>query len=159
MGAFHELQSIPPQLLADGYLARAVHGERLTFAVVEVEPGAKLPEHRHHNEQFGMVVEGSVIFRIGDEERTLDAGGIWRIPSDTPTRSPPVTKAPSSSTSSPRPGKTGRLTSGSRRVNPPGRNAHRSRPSVLHATTSSAEPCLLACPSNQECPPTASGSD
>lgn len=84
VGAFDELQSIPPQMLADGYLARAVHGERLTFAVVEVEPGAELPEHHHNNEQFGMVIEGSVIFRVGDEERSLSAGGIWRIPSDTP---------------------------------------------------------------------------
>ena len=84
MGVFDELHAITPQMLADGYLARAVHGERLTLAVVEAEPGAVLPEHRHDNEQFGMVVEGSVIFRIGDEERTLDAGGIWRIPSDTP---------------------------------------------------------------------------
>jgi len=29
VGAFDELQSIPPQMLADGYLVRAVHGERL----------------------------------------------------------------------------------------------------------------------------------
>jgi quercetin dioxygenase-like cupin family protein len=84
MGAFDELHAIPPQTLADGYLARAVHGERLTFAVVEVEPGAELPEHRHDNEQLGMVIEGSVVFRIGDDERSLSAGGIWRIPSDTP---------------------------------------------------------------------------
>jgi len=69
VGAFDELEAIPPQLLADGYLARAVHGERLTFAVVEVEPGAELPEHHHDNEQFGMVIEGSVIFRVGDDER------------------------------------------------------------------------------------------
>jgi quercetin dioxygenase-like cupin family protein len=52
--------------------------------VVEVAPGAKLPEHRHIYEQFGMVIEGSVIFRVGDEERNLGAGGIWRIPSATP---------------------------------------------------------------------------
>ncbi len=52
--------------------------------MVEVEPGAELPEHHHDNEQFGMVVQGSVNFRVGDEERSLSAGGIWRIPSDTP---------------------------------------------------------------------------
>jgi len=80
---FDELHAIPPQLLADGYLARVVHGERLTLAVVEIEPGAKLPEHRHDNEQFGMVIEGSVVFRVGEDERSLGAGGIWRIPSGT----------------------------------------------------------------------------
>jgi quercetin dioxygenase-like cupin family protein len=84
MSAFTDLHSIPPQLLADGYLARAVHGKQLTLAVVEVEPGAVLPEHQHANEQFGMVIEGSVTFRIGQETRTVVPGGIWRIPSETP---------------------------------------------------------------------------
>jgi quercetin dioxygenase-like cupin family protein len=84
MAAFDELESIPPQLLFDGYLARAVHGSRLTMAVVEIEPNAVLPEHRHANEQFGMVIEGSFVLRVGDETRTLGPGGIWRIPSDTP---------------------------------------------------------------------------
>jgi len=84
MSAFDDLSAIPPQLLAEGYLARAVHGEQLTLAVVEVEPGAELPEHSHVNEQHGMVIEGSVVFRVGDESRTLVPGGIWRIPANTP---------------------------------------------------------------------------
>ena len=84
MSAFDELGSIAPQLLFDGYLARVVHGEQLTLAVVEVAPGAELPEHHHANEQFGIVIEGSVVFRVGDETQTVGPGGIWRIPSDTP---------------------------------------------------------------------------
>ena len=59
MRAFDELQSVPPRLLADGYLARAVRGQHLTLAVVEVAPDAVLPEHQHPNEQFGMVIDGS----------------------------------------------------------------------------------------------------
>jgi quercetin dioxygenase-like cupin family protein len=47
-------------------------------------PGAELPEHRHVNEQFGIVIEGSVTLRIGDETRTVEPGGIWKIPSQTP---------------------------------------------------------------------------
>jgi quercetin dioxygenase-like cupin family protein len=84
VSAFAHLDGIGPQLLAKGYVARAVHGEGITLAVVEIEPGAELPEHRHENEQFGMVVEGSVRFRVGDEQRTLGPGWVWRIPSDTP---------------------------------------------------------------------------
>jgi quercetin dioxygenase-like cupin family protein len=84
MAPFVDLGFVSPQLLAEGYLAREVHGERLTLAVVEVEPGAVLPEHQHANEQFGMVIEGSVIFRIGDVTRTVEPGALWRIPSDTP---------------------------------------------------------------------------
>jgi quercetin dioxygenase-like cupin family protein len=52
MGAFTRLDAIAPQLLADGYLARALHGERVTMAIVEIDPGAELPEHRHDNEQL-----------------------------------------------------------------------------------------------------------
>jgi quercetin dioxygenase-like cupin family protein len=84
MSPYDELRDIPPQLVTDGYLARAVHGEQLTLAVVEIEPGAGLPEHHHANEQFGMVIEGSLHFRLDGEERTLGPGEIWRIPSDTP---------------------------------------------------------------------------
>jgi len=37
MGVFRDLAAIPPQQLFAGYAARAVHGERLTLAIVEVE--------------------------------------------------------------------------------------------------------------------------
>ncbi len=84
MTAFENLHSVPPQLLAEGYLGRVVHGEQLTMVVFEVEPGAVLPEHRHANEQFGIVIEGSVRFRVGDETQTLGPGGIWCIPANIP---------------------------------------------------------------------------
>ena len=60
-------------------MARAVHGERLTFAVVELEPGAVVAEHSHDNEQLGMVLEGELTLRIGDEERTLGPRETWCI--------------------------------------------------------------------------------
>jgi quercetin dioxygenase-like cupin family protein len=31
-----------------------------------------------------MVIQGSVVFRVGSERRALRPGGIWRIPSNTP---------------------------------------------------------------------------
>jgi quercetin dioxygenase-like cupin family protein len=30
-----------------------------------------------------MVIEGSVVFRVGEETQTVEQGGIWRIPSQT----------------------------------------------------------------------------
>jgi quercetin dioxygenase-like cupin family protein len=84
MSAFRDLAAIPPQVIRDGYVARVVHGDLITFAVVEIEPDAELPEHNHQNEQLGMVLEGSVTFRIRDEERSLRPGEIWVIPADAP---------------------------------------------------------------------------
>ena len=82
--AFDDLGGIAPQQLFAGFLARAVHGERLTLAVVEIEPNAVLPEHDHANEQFRLILGGTASFRVGDETRELAPGDIWRIPSGTP---------------------------------------------------------------------------
>jgi quercetin dioxygenase-like cupin family protein len=84
MTAFQDLATIQPQRLSPGYLARAVHGDGITFAVVEIDPLAELPEHSHANEQLGLVLQGSVRFRVGDEEQTVHPGGSWSIPSNTP---------------------------------------------------------------------------
>lgn len=84
MSPFTCLDAIAPQLLAVGYLARARHGQNVTMAIVEIDPGAELPEHRHENEQLGLVIEGSVRFRVGAEERTLGPGETWQITSNTP---------------------------------------------------------------------------
>ncbi len=61
--------------------ARRIEGERITFALVELAANAEVPEHRHENEQLGMVIEGTVIFTIDDESRELGPGGTWCIPS------------------------------------------------------------------------------
>jgi quercetin dioxygenase-like cupin family protein len=64
--------------------ARRVEGERITLAVVELDPGAVAPEHTHPAEQLGIVLSGELRFRVGDEERLLRPGGTWRIPSEVP---------------------------------------------------------------------------
>jgi quercetin dioxygenase-like cupin family protein len=84
MAPFHELEAIAPQAIWDGLLARAVHGDGLTLAVVEVDPEAELPEHAHENEQAGIVIRGSLALRVGSDERTLTAGGAYVIASHTP---------------------------------------------------------------------------
>lgn len=84
VSAFDDLDDVPTLELFPGYLARAIHGERLTLAVVEIDPDAPLPEHHHANEQFGMVLSGSLVFRVGNEERELGPGATWRIPSNVP---------------------------------------------------------------------------
>jgi quercetin dioxygenase-like cupin family protein len=84
VSAFDDLASIGPQDIWNGVRVRAVHGERITLGVVELEPDANVPEHRHENEQLGMVLSGSLTFRVGDESRELGPGGTWRIPANVP---------------------------------------------------------------------------
>ena len=74
-----DLADLQPIQIWDAVVGRRLQGERLTLAVVELAPGAAVPEHRHPNEQCGLVIEGEVTFRIGVEERVLGPGGTWRI--------------------------------------------------------------------------------
>jgi quercetin dioxygenase-like cupin family protein len=84
MAALRDLDELDLRQIWDGVAARPVHGERLTLAVVELDPGSLVPEHSHDHEQLGIVLRGSLTFRVGDETRALSAGGTWRIPSNVP---------------------------------------------------------------------------
>jgi quercetin dioxygenase-like cupin family protein len=84
VSAFEELAAIGPQDIWNGVVVRAVQGERITLGVVELEPNSVVPEHSHENEQLGIVLSGSLTFRVGDEARKLAPGGTWCIPPNTP---------------------------------------------------------------------------
>ena len=80
MTNFQNLADLP--LLAiwgDTVKARRVQGERITLAIVELEPNAVVAEHRHAAEQLGMVIRGQMHFTVDGETRDLGPGGTWRI--------------------------------------------------------------------------------
>jgi quercetin dioxygenase-like cupin family protein len=79
-----QLQELAPKPIWDRVAARFVQGEHITMAVVELEPGSVVPEHHHPNEQLGIVLHGSLTFRVGDETKQLGPGGTWRILGDVP---------------------------------------------------------------------------
>src|SRR5919202_765225 len=84
VSAYEKLGRIAPLPIWHGIAARLVSGERLTLAVVELDPGAVVAEHSHENEQLGLVLRGSMDFRIGDEKRVVGPRETWTIPSNTP---------------------------------------------------------------------------
>jgi quercetin dioxygenase-like cupin family protein len=84
LSAFGHIGRLAPQQVWDGVVGRAVHGERLTMGVIELDPDSMVPEHRHENEQLGMVLAGSLRFRVADETRELGPGDTWSIPADVP---------------------------------------------------------------------------
>ncbi len=61
-----------------------IHGERMTLVVIELEPGAEVPEHSHDNEQLGVLLQGSMSFTIGGEQGEVRPGSFWRILSNVP---------------------------------------------------------------------------
>jgi quercetin dioxygenase-like cupin family protein len=80
-----DITSLPAlDVWGDTVRARVVVGDRASLALVELTPGAIVPEHEHEHEQLGMCIEGSITFTIADATRTLGPGGTWRIPSGAP---------------------------------------------------------------------------
>ncbi len=84
MSAFSKLAEIAPLPIWSGVLGRAVQGEHITMAVLELEPNSVVPQHQHHNEQIGMVLKGSMTFTIGGERRAVSAGDTYNIPGNVP---------------------------------------------------------------------------
>jgi quercetin dioxygenase-like cupin family protein len=81
---FAGVSEVRPYRLMQGIVARAVHGEHVTVSVVDLEANVSMPEHRHVNEQVGVVVRGELDFTIGGETRQRRAGDMWVIPPGVP---------------------------------------------------------------------------
>ena len=80
MSAFDSVSSLDLQRIWDGVHARVVHGDRLSFSVVELDADSVVPEHSHEHEQLGLVVEGVLVLRIDGVEHRLPAGYGYQIP-------------------------------------------------------------------------------
>ncbi len=63
-----------------GVQIRTCAADKMMLSVVEIAPRAIVEEHAHPHEQVGMVLQGRAVFIIGGEEKTLQAGDLYRIP-------------------------------------------------------------------------------
>ncbi len=84
MSAFDDIRTIVPLQVWDGVIARAVAGKEASLAAIELEPNTKVPEHQHASEQTGILLRGTMWFRIGDEAKNLVPGSTWVIPANVP---------------------------------------------------------------------------
>jgi quercetin dioxygenase-like cupin family protein len=84
VSAFDSLSSLELQRIWESVHGRAVHGERITLGVIELDPDSVVPEHSHEPEQLGICLAGSLLFRVGEESRELHPGDTWSIPSNVP---------------------------------------------------------------------------
>ena len=56
--------------------------ENLTLGIANLPPGGALREHRHTQEEVYLVLEGSWLVRVGDEELIVGAGSAVFVPGD-----------------------------------------------------------------------------
>jgi quercetin dioxygenase-like cupin family protein len=55
--------------------------EKMMVSLVDLEPRSVVEEHSHPHEQMGMWLAGRAVFTIGDEQKTVQPGDVYRIPS------------------------------------------------------------------------------
>lgn len=63
-----------------GVTIQTCAADKMMLSVVDLAPHSVVEEHAHAHEQVGMVLAGRAIFYIGGEEKTLQAGDLYRIP-------------------------------------------------------------------------------
>lgn len=63
-----------------GVHIKTAAAEKMMLSVVDLEAHAIVEEHSHPHEQVGMLLQGKAIFYIGDEQKTLQTGDLYRIP-------------------------------------------------------------------------------
>ena len=88
MGARHfRWSEIHKEHLSDEIDRRLVTGDQLMLAHVYLKKGALVPQHHHENEQMTYILEGSLHFYLGEDEKeevVVSAGEVLHIPSNFP---------------------------------------------------------------------------
>jgi len=69
--------------LGPGINTRIYTGEQAMLSIVTIAPNAKGELHRHPEEQWGLLLEGSGVRIQGDEQITVKKGDFWRTPGNT----------------------------------------------------------------------------
>jgi quercetin dioxygenase-like cupin family protein len=78
------LSAIKGKEIVPGLYGRFVHGDTMTLSFVDIQPGARLPEHSHPHEQITYLIEGELEMVIGGEKMLLTPGMVHVIPSNIP---------------------------------------------------------------------------
>jgi quercetin dioxygenase-like cupin family protein len=84
---FINLAEVPELVQMEGLKTKiltGLHGEKMMMVLNATLPGHTVPRHSHPHEQIGMVYSGKAKLCIGDEERIVQKGDFYCIPSNVP---------------------------------------------------------------------------
>jgi quercetin dioxygenase-like cupin family protein len=78
---------MPKEKVSDMLERRLITGDRMMLAHVYLQKGCIVPTHSHENEQLTYILEGALLFTLGEEQNvevTVSAGEVLHIPSNLP---------------------------------------------------------------------------
>jgi quercetin dioxygenase-like cupin family protein len=73
---------IPPRTVIPGFHGRFAHSEHMTFALWDIEAGARLPAHHHPHEQVIHVLSGAFEATVDGITQVLTAGMVGIVGSN-----------------------------------------------------------------------------
>jgi quercetin dioxygenase-like cupin family protein len=78
---------IPREKVSDLLERKLITGDGMMIAHVYLKKGCVVPKHSHENEQITYILEGALLFTLGEEQNvevTVSAGEVLTIPSNLP---------------------------------------------------------------------------
>ena len=78
------LDAVEVREIFPGFRARIVHSARTSESWVDIDAGARFPEHQHPHEQIVNVLEGELEITVGDVTHRLTPGQVLIIPPEVP---------------------------------------------------------------------------
>jgi len=79
---FHNKDELPSKEVLPGITLRSVYLENAMMTFFDLEPGSRIPLHKHSHEQISYVVRGSLTMTVGGETRTMPEGDIAVVPAN-----------------------------------------------------------------------------
>lgn len=84
MEFFQDLKSAAFEAIAPGVKRFVFTLEKVMLAYFELEPGTRIARHAHPHEQVGILIRGRTLWRMGGQEKILEAPALYRVPSGEP---------------------------------------------------------------------------
>ena len=80
----NNILELASKVLAEGISGRYVHGQNISFGLINIEQGSILGLHHHPHEQITYMLEGEMEMEIGGNKILLKKGNYYVIPSNVP---------------------------------------------------------------------------
>jgi len=83
--SWYRWEEMPKENVSAMLARRLITGDRMMLAHVYLKRGCIVPRHQHENEQLTYILEGSLKFSIGEDEKEeviVRAGEVLHIPSN-----------------------------------------------------------------------------
>lgn len=76
------IRNLPSRELAPGIALREAHLRNVMVSFIQLQPGAKVKEHRHPHEQISVVISGRLRLTVAGETAVLEAGQGRLVPAN-----------------------------------------------------------------------------